>query len=73
MQIFVPIAGGNAADTTNCCQMMTYSHVEKDLNRNDHLNVNLESNTSLTAACFAKTTSTSPRTSYELNLSDWLW
>ena len=29
MQIFDPTARGNAADTTNGCQMMSYSHVEK--------------------------------------------
>ena len=38
MQIFNPIARGNAA----ACQMMSYSHVEKDLNKNEHLNLNLE-------------------------------
>ena len=41
MQILDPVARGNAADTTNGCQMMSYSHVEKDLNRNEHLNLNL--------------------------------
>ena len=41
VQIFNPIAYGKAADTTNGCQMMSYSHVEKDLNRNEHLNLNL--------------------------------
>ena len=34
MQIFDPIAGGNAADTANSYQMMSYSHVETDLNLN---------------------------------------
>ena len=38
MQIFDPIARGNAADTVNDCQMMSYSHAEKDLDRNQHLN-----------------------------------
>ena len=38
MQIFDPNALGNAADTADTCQMMSYSHVEKDLNRNEHLN-----------------------------------
>ena len=33
MQIFGPIARGNAVDTANGCRMMSYSHVEKDLNR----------------------------------------
>ena len=33
-----PTAPGNTADTTNGCQMMSFSHVEKDLNRNKHLN-----------------------------------
>ena len=37
MQIFDPIARGNAA----ACQMMSYSHTEKYLNRNEHLNLNL--------------------------------
>ena len=36
MQIFDPIARGNAA----ACQMMRYSHV--DLNRNQYLDLNLE-------------------------------
>ena len=31
------IACGNAG----ACQMMSYSHVEKYLNRNEHLNLNL--------------------------------
>ena len=34
VQIFDPIAGGNAADTANGYQMMSYSHVETDLNLN---------------------------------------
>ena len=72
MQIFDPIARGNDADTANCCQVMIYSHVEKDLNRNENFELNLEQNTSLTAACFPKMTFTSPETSYKLNLSDWL-
>ena len=42
MHIFDPTACGNAGDTTNCCQMMSYSHLEKDLNKNEHLNLNLE-------------------------------
>ena len=50
MQIFYPNALGNVADTTDTCQMMSYSHVEKDLNRNEHLNLKLEYNISLTAA-----------------------
>ena len=29
-------------DTSNGFQMMSYVHVEKDLNRNEHLNINLE-------------------------------
>ena len=39
MYIFDPIARGNV-DTASGCQMMSYSHV--DLNRNEHLNLNLE-------------------------------
>ena len=35
MQIFDPIACGNAADTDSVCQVMSYSHAEKDLNRNE--------------------------------------
>ena len=42
MQIFDPITLGNAADTANGCQMMSYSRVEKNLNRNEHLNLNVE-------------------------------
>ena len=42
MQISKLIACGNAADTVNGCQMMSYSHVEKNLNRSEHLNLNLE-------------------------------
>ena len=42
MQIFDPTACGNAADAANVCQMIRYSHVEKDLNRNKHLNLNFE-------------------------------
>ena len=37
-----PIARGNAADTTNGCQMTNFSYVEKDLNSNEHLNLNLQ-------------------------------
>ena len=37
MQIFGPVACGNTADTTNGCQMMSYSHLEKDFNKNEHL------------------------------------
>ena len=40
MQIFNPKARGKASDTSNGCQMMSNSHVEKDLNRNEHLNLN---------------------------------
>ena len=29
MKIFDPIVCGNAADTANDCQMMSYLHVEK--------------------------------------------
>ena len=42
MQIFDPIARINAADSTNGCQMMSYSHVEKDLNTNEHSNLDLD-------------------------------
>ena len=41
---FQPIARGNA-DTTSGCQMVRYSHVEKNLNRSEHLNLNLENKT----------------------------
>ena len=40
--IFNPTACGNAADTAIGCQLISYSHVEKDLNRNEHLNFSLE-------------------------------
>ena len=42
MQIFDPIVCGNAADTANDCQMMSFSHIEKDLNRNKYSKLNLE-------------------------------
>ena len=42
MYIFDPKARGNTADTANGCQMMSYYHVKKDLNRNERLNLNLE-------------------------------
>ena len=37
-EVFDPIARGKAA----ACEMMSFSHVEKDLNRNEHLNLNPE-------------------------------
>ena len=61
MQISNPVACGNAADAVNDCQMMSHSHVEKNLNRCEHLNLNLEQNTLLTASL--RTTSASPKTS----------
>ena len=42
MQIFDTIARDNTADTTNACQMMSCPLVKKDLNSNEHLNLNLE-------------------------------
>ena len=42
MYIFNSKARGNTADTANGCQMMSYYHVKKDLNRNECLNLNLE-------------------------------
>ena len=42
-----PIARGNAADTTNGCQMTNFSYVEKDLNSNEHLNLNHLTNCSI--------------------------
>ena len=33
---------GNAADTTKGCKMISYSHVEKDLNRNEYLKLTFE-------------------------------
>ena len=38
MQIFDPVASDDTADITNVSQMMSYSHAEKVLNRNEHLN-----------------------------------
>ena len=35
MQIFGQIAGGNAANNVNGFQKMIYSHIEKDLYRNE--------------------------------------
>ena len=58
MQIFDPIARGNDADTVNCFQEMSHSHVEKDLSRNENFELNLEQNTSLTAGFFPKITAT---------------
>ena len=46
MEIFDPVPHGNAADTANGCQMMSYSRIEKDLNRNEHLKLNIGLNTS---------------------------
>ena len=37
-EVFDPIACGKAA----ACEMMSFSHVEKDLNRNEHLNLHPE-------------------------------
>ena len=54
MQIFDPIARGNAANIASGSQMMSCPHVEKDINRNEHLNLNLEQNTSLWPACFSQ-------------------
>ena len=42
MQIFDPVTRGNAADTANGYQVMSYSHVEEHLNRNEDFNLNLE-------------------------------
>ena len=42
MQIFDAIACGNTADIASGCQMMSYSPMEKHLNGNEHLNLNLE-------------------------------
>ena len=44
--MFGPIARYQAADITNGCQIMSYTHVEKDLTRTEHLNLNIEKNTS---------------------------
>ena len=44
--MFGPIARYQAADITSGCQTMSYTHVEKDLNRNEHLNLNIEKSTS---------------------------
>ena len=42
MHIFDPVGHGNTADSTNGCQRIGCSYVEKDLNRNEHLNLNIE-------------------------------
>ena len=42
MQIFDPAGRGSAANIANGFQMMSYYHVEKYLNRNEHLKLNLE-------------------------------
>ena len=54
MKIFDPILCGNAAYTANDCQMMRYPHVEQNLKRKEHLNLNREYNTSLTNAYFSQ-------------------
>ena len=41
---------GNAVNTASGHQMMSFSYVEKDPNRDEDLNLNLEQSTSLTAA-----------------------
>ena len=40
--MFGPNARYQAADITNGCQTMSYTHVEKDRNRNEHLNLNIK-------------------------------
>ena len=46
IQIFDPIVRGNAACRHHqWCQMMNYSHVEKDLNRKEYFNLNFENKT----------------------------
>ena len=57
IQIFDPIVRGNT-DNASGRQMMSYSNVEKDLNRNKHLNLNLIN----TAACLYQKSSRSPKT-----------
>ena len=42
MQMFDPLPCVSAADTTNGCQMMSYSHAKRDLNGNKYLNSNLK-------------------------------
>ena len=42
MQIFDPIARGDPVYTADGCQMMSYFHVEEDLNRNGHVKSILE-------------------------------
>ena len=42
MQIFDPIAHGDAIYTAEGCQMVSYFHVEEDLNRNGHVKSILE-------------------------------
>ena len=40
MQNFDSAARVNVVDATNDCQMMSYFYEEKDLSRNEHLNLN---------------------------------
>ena len=42
MLLIPPIVHGNAFDTTSGGQMMNYSHVEKYLNRNEYLKLNIK-------------------------------
>ena len=63
MQIFDPTGQANVAGTVTCCAMISHSHVDKDLDKNEHLQLNLELNTTFTAACFSKITSIVSKTS----------
>ena len=45
VRVFDPVARGNTADTTSCCQMMSYSHVQNNPIRNEHLTLNFENKT----------------------------
>ena len=46
MQVFNLIARGNATSRYHqWFQMMSFYHLEKDLNENEHLNLNLENKT----------------------------
>ena len=40
--MFVPITRGDAANITNSYQTMNYTHIRKDLDRDEHLSLNHE-------------------------------
>ena len=60
------------ADNTNAFQMISYTNVEKDLDRNEHLNLNLEKK-HLINCCLLLPKQEKQAAINEVNLFDWLW